>query len=136
MTDPAAWYPWLKFLHRTLATLSILGFVTRWVLSMRGAAVMAHPAMRIWPHLIDTGLLASAIALAVLASVSPWGDAWLGAKVIGLLAYIGLGMMALGRARGSRSRLIAGIAAIAVYAQIVACAIAKSPWGILALTLR
>ena len=55
---------------------------------------------------IDTVLLASAIALAVLTSQYPLAQGWLTAKVVGLVVYILCGMMALRRGRSIATRAI------------------------------
>ena len=45
--------------------------------------------VKIVPHLVDTLLLASAVALAVMSHQYPLANGWLTAKVAGLLIYIG-----------------------------------------------
>jgi hypothetical protein len=47
------------------------------------------------PHVVDSCLLLSAIGLAWMAGQYPFVHGWLTAKIVGLLAYIGLGMLAL-----------------------------------------
>jgi uncharacterized membrane protein SirB2 len=56
---------------------------------------------------------------------------WLTAKIVGLLAYIALGMVALrfGRTRGTRAA--AWIAALATFGYIVSVAVTKDPRGFL-----
>lgn len=136
MSSIATWYPWLKAVHVTAAIISLSGFLWRWVLLMRGSNRMANRWMRVWPHVNDTVLLASAIGLASLAGVAPWRDAWLGAKVVGLLLYIGLGMIALRHARSASQRRWAGVAAVGTFGFIVAAAWWKSPLGWLTPLLR
>ena len=51
------------------------------------------------PHVVDTVLLASAIALAVMTHQYPLANRWVTAKVAGLLVYIGLGTIALKRGK-------------------------------------
>lgn len=84
--------------------------------------------MKIVPHVIDTVLLLSAIVLAgILAQMGASSD-WLVAKVIGLIAYIVLGMIALKRGRTLQVRIAAFIAALAVLGYILAVAFSKQPW--------
>ena len=79
------------------------------------------------PHLVDTLLLASAVALAVMSHQYPLANGWLTAKVAGLLIYIGLGTVALKRGRTRRVRVTAWLAAQAVFFYIVAVAITRQP---------
>jgi uncharacterized membrane protein SirB2 len=57
----------------------------------------------------------------------PFVAGWLTAKVVALVVYIGLGMVALRRGRSRRARITAWIAAQAVFLYIVAVALARSP---------
>ena len=56
----------LKHIHLTCVLLSGLGFVLRGFWMLRRAARLQQKWVRWVPHVVDTGLLASAIALAVL----------------------------------------------------------------------
>ena len=62
----------------------------------------------------------------------PFSAGWVTAKVIGLLAYILLGTVALKRGRTRGVRIAAFAAAILVYAWIVSVALSKNPLGWLA----
>ncbi|HVJ73474.1 MAG TPA: SirB2 family protein, partial [Casimicrobiaceae bacterium] len=57
---------------------------------------------------------------------------WIGAKVVALVVYIALGMIALKRGRTFAVRAAAFFAALATFGYIVSVAITKSPWGALA----
>jgi hypothetical protein len=59
----------------------------------------SNQLVRVLPHIVDTVLLGSAIAMAVISAQYPFAADWLTAKLIGLLIYIGCGTMALKRAR-------------------------------------
>lgn len=122
----------IKHLHVTCVVLSLTGFLLRggWMLS--GSALLQHRLTRILPHLVDTTLLLSAIWLAVAIRQYPFDAAWVTAKVLGLLAYIGLGTVALKRGRTRTIRLAALGAAIAVYLWIVSVAFSKNAAGFLA----
>ncbi|MBS0325279.1 MAG: SirB2 family protein [Proteobacteria bacterium] len=123
----------LRLLHETAAAISIAGFVARGWAKFTGAGWVAHRAVKILPHVVDTILLASAIALAWLLRLSPLAAPWLAAKIVGLVAYIVLGMVALrvGRTRGVRAAAFA--AAIVTFAYIVSVAFTKDPRGFLVL---
>lgn len=123
----------LKHFHITCVVLSIAGFTLRGGWSITGSPLLRARPTRVLPHIIDSCLLASAIALAWLAGFVPFVDGWLTAKIFGLLAYIGLGAVALRPARPRTQRALAFAGALAVYAYIVSVAITKSPLGSLAL---
>lgn len=117
----------LKYLHVSCVVLSYALFLVRGVWMMRSSPLLAQRGVRIVPHAVDTVLLASAIAMAVAIRQYPFTVPWLTAKLVGLVAYIALGMIALKRGRTKRVRLTAWIAAQLVFLYIVAVAVNKSP---------
>ncbi len=116
----------VKYLHVSCAALSYAGFVARGILMMRAAPMLQTPWIRIVPHIVDTGLLASAIALAVMSQRYPFVEPWLTAKVLALLVYIGVGTVALRRGRTRRGRITAWIIAQLVFIYIAAVAVTRS----------
>ena len=118
-------YPLLKYLHVGCALLSFLLFFLRGIWMMRDSPALARRWVRIVPHIVDTVLLASAIALAILLKLNPLETPWLAAKIGGLAIYIGLGTVALRRGRTCGVRLVTWVAAIAVFAYIVSAAVTK-----------
>jgi len=87
--------------------------------------------VRVLPHVVDTVLLASAIALAVTIGQYPLVNGWLTAKAFGLIAYIVLGTIALKRGRTLGIRITALCGALLVFSYVVTVAITKSvvPFG-------
>jgi len=122
----ATTYTLLKYLHVSCVVLSGTGFVLRGIWMLQGSTMFARHWVRIAPHLVDTVLLASAIALALMLGQYPLVHGWLTAKVLGLIAYIVLGTIALKRGRSLRIRFVAFCGALAVFAYIVAVAMTKS----------
>ncbi|MCX7184166.1 MAG: SirB2 family protein [Nitrosospira sp.] len=120
-------YAVLKMIHVASVILSYLLFTLRGVWMMQDSSTLQRRWVKIVPHVIDTVLLTSAIALAMTIQQNPLNDAWLGAKVAGLLLYIGLGMVALKRGKTRKVRITAWIAAHAVFFYIVLVALTKSP---------
>lgn len=112
-------YTVLKAVHVGAVALSLAGFVTRFALVLGESPLARTRFARIAPHVVDTVLLASAIALAWTIGAVPVRDDWLTAKIVGLLVYIVLGSLALRRARTRPVRALCGILAIAVFAFIV-----------------
>ena len=118
----------LKLVHISAAALSFTLFFLRGVRLLRESPVLRHRWTKIIPHTIDTVLLASAIALAWQLGYTPFNSPWLAAKIIALLLYIGLGMLAFRFARSRRARLLAWLSAQAVLLYIVAAALSHNPF--------
>ena len=121
-----------KSMHELCALASFMLFFVRGVWMLREAPQLSRRWVKILPHGIDTVLLASAVALTLMVHQYPLTDAWLSAKLIGLLVYIGLGLVALryGKTRGVRAA--AWIGALAVFLYSVSVALAHDPLGFFA----
>jgi uncharacterized membrane protein SirB2 len=80
---------------------------------------------------VDTVLLASAAWLAWFLGQVPFVHGWITAKVLALVLYIVLGMLALRRGRTKRQRAAAFVAGLATVAYIVAVALTRdaTPWS-------
>ncbi|HKI63565.1 MAG TPA: SirB2 family protein [Burkholderiales bacterium] len=124
---------WIKSIHVGSVGLSIAGFIARGALMLRDSPLLRARFVRVAPHVVDTVLLASAVWLAWLMHVYPFVDGWITAKVLGLLAYIALGTIALKRGRTPRVRVAAFAAALVTVAYIVWVAVTHDPRGPLAL---
>ncbi len=77
--------------------------------------------------MVDSALLASAIAMAVTTRQYPLVAEWLTAKVVALAGYIALGMIALKSGRTRGVRITAWLAAQTVFFYIVAVALTRNP---------
>jgi uncharacterized membrane protein SirB2 len=119
-------------LHLATVALSLSLFAFRGILMMAGSRWLESRMLRITPHLVDTILLVSALWLTTLIHQYPFRDAWLTAKVAGLVAYIVLGSIALRRGRTRRVRVAAFIAALCTVAWIVSVALTRHPAGVFA----
>ena len=123
----------IKTLHQAAVALSILGFFARGAASFAGAAWIRSRPARTLPHIVDSVLLLSALWLAWTLRLSPMAAPWLLAKIIGLLVYIALGVVALKPGRPEPVRATAFVAALVVFGWIVSVAITKNPLGFFAL---
>lgn len=124
-----AYYLYIKLAHIGLVLGSGALFAVRGLMLQLGMRwPMAKPVRRL-SIVIDTCLLISAILLLVILHLNPVETAWLATKIILLLVYIVLGVLALHRARTRRKRLIAYLAALAVFAFIYSVARAHHPYG-------
>lgn len=119
----------IKHLHVTAAVLSILFFIVRAYWSVSGSALLQRRVVKILPHVIDTVLLVCGVILA--AMIGP-EQPWILAKIIALIAYIGVGTIAIKRGKTPRTRGYAAIVAVAIFFYIVGVALAHNPLSWLA----
>lgn len=120
-------YETLKWLHVAAVIASGTGFVARGALMLARLPLLETRFVRVAPHVIDTVLLSAAIAMTVLAEISPHAHPWLAAKIIGLIVYIVLGAVALRYGRTRRVRALALVGALAAFAYIVGTALQRDP---------
>lgn len=118
----------LKSIHISCVASSYMLFFLRGIWSLNGSAIMSQRWVKIVPHVVDTLLIVSAVALAFSIRQYPFVDAWLTAKLLALLLYIGLGFVALRYGRSKTVRLSAWIIAQLVFIYIVMVAIGHNPW--------
>jgi len=123
----------LKLIHVSCAFASISGFGLRGYWMVSDNPLLQHRLSKVLPHVIDTLLLGSAISLLMVLHLSPLVHLWLGAKIIALLLYIGLGMAALRFGRTKKIKISAWLLALLMAGYIVSVAYSKSPWGLLQL---
>lgn len=116
----------LKHIHMSCAAISGSLFVLRGIWMMQSSARLQARWVKILPHLVDTALLASAISLALISHQYPFAQNWLSAKLLALIAYIVLGTVALKRGPTQKIRTLAWLAALLVFAYIIAVAFSKS----------
>ena len=119
-------YQVAKHIHQAAAALSLTLFFVRGVWMLTDSPNLAQRWVRTAPHINDTVLFAAALYLAYQTG---W-HAWIGAKIIALFVYIGVGMVALHGGRSKSVRAVAWLAALAVFFYIVAVAMTKEvmPW--------
>ena len=111
-------YTFIKIVHMTCAMLSVLGFLGRGVLKIQGSDIVEKKLVKILPHVIDTVLLVSAITLVIMSGQYPWVAPWVGAKIAGLVIYIGLGVVVMRTAKTQQVRVIAFVLALLTAAYI------------------
>lgn len=118
-------YLLLRDLHITCVVLSGIGFFLRGIWRLIDSPLYLRRWAKVLPHLIDTVLLSSAIALAVLSQQYPLEQPWLTAKVTGLLAYIGFGMAAFRFSGDKRRMAFFFVLALCAYGYIVSVALTR-----------
>ena len=115
----------LKNVHVLLAVVTGLGFLMRSVWAFTAPDRLQQKWVRIAPHVIDTLLLLAGVVLVINLSMS-FTDSWLVAKLVGLIAYIGFGVMTL---RGSGTvRAVGFVCALLCLGYIFAVALTKQTW--------
>lgn len=120
-------YAVIKGVHVMCVIASASLFVLRGLWLIQDSGKLSLRWVRTAPHIIDTFLLISAILLSIGIQQYPFTDGWLTAKVVALLVYIGLGMVAIRHGRNRQTRIIAWIAALVVLAYIIGVAITRNP---------
>lgn len=123
----------LKTLHVLSAIASIGGFILRGYWMFTANILLDRRIAKTLPHIIDTVLLGSAVGMLVIWHSSPFSMSWLSVKIVALLVYIGLGMMALRFGKTRRVRTSFWLMALVVAAYIVSVALTKSAQGFLIL---
>jgi len=117
----------LKHIHLTTIAITILLFLLRGFWMMIESGQLQKKWCKIVPHINDTLLLVSAIGLMMTLQQYPFVHHWLTAKLLGLIAYIVLGTIALKRGKTKSVRIIAFFASLAVLGYIAGVAINHNP---------
>ena len=115
----------VKYLHITFAVISGSFFLLRGIWMLLDSSMLQQRWVKVVPHVVDTLLLTTALVMVFWSGQYPFVQAWLTAKVVALIVYIGLGTMALKRGRTKAARVGALLAALAVFAYIVAVALTR-----------
>lgn len=129
----ASYYLEIRLLHVGCVALSGALFTVRGLMRIADMPSANHRALRCVSWVIDSTLLGAAILLALIVRQYPFVDTWLTTKVLLLLVYIGLGTVALRRARTRAGRTAAFVSALLTFGYIVGVAVAHDPAGWIAL---
>ncbi|WP_422528681.1 SirB2 family protein [Serratia fonticola] len=124
-------YMALKHLHLLTVAISITLFVLRFFWKWRASPMSNKRWVKITPHINDTVLFATGIALVVMFKLYPLlgMDSWLTEKLFGVIIYILLGYVALGKKTQSWNiRTLAFVLALGCLYLIVKLATTKIPF--------
>ncbi len=90
-------YMAMKHIHLVAIALSVLLFVTRYIMMMANSSLLNKKFFKVTPHIVDTILLASGVALIFITGFMPFtaANGWLTEKLTCVLAYIALGYVTL-----------------------------------------
>lgn len=107
-------------LHGLFVILSLVLFSLRGYWMLRDCPALQMRWVKIAPHIIDTLLLLTALWAAWLLFWSHGTHpAFITVKIVGLIVYIALGLVALKLGKTKAIRLAAFIAALSVYAYLI-----------------
>lgn len=124
-------FQFVLYLHIASAIFSVSFFTLRYWWMHHRSALLEARWVHVLPHIVDSVLLLSGVALVVMTRYFPFTEegAWLTEKLFGVIIYIFLGFVALGRRRprSQQSRFIAFLLALMVLCIIVKLAITKVP---------
>ena len=120
-------YAIIKAIHITCVVVAFAGFVLRGIWLMQESALLRHPFTKRLPHVVDTLLLLSALVLVYLSAQYPFEQNWLTAKLVALIVYILLGMVALRWGKSRQVRIAAWFVAVMVFVYIVWVALTRNP---------
>ena len=123
----------VKTIHVAFVALSFAGFFIRGIWMLRDSTLLRQRWVRITPQVVDTVLLVSAIVLAIQLRYSPMEQPWLMAKIIALVIYIAVGLVALRFGSSKRVRLAAWLLGLFIFMYIGSVAMSKSALGWFAL---
>lgn len=115
-------------IHGLAVVLSLLGFIVRGIWMLRDSPRLKAKWVKITPHIVDTVLLLSALVASYLLF---WrygaNPAYVTVMIVGLVVYIGLGLVALRLGKTKAIRASAWVLAILVFLYISAAGGMKTP---------
>jgi uncharacterized membrane protein SirB2 len=100
-------------------------FTIRYVWMIQESHWLQQRRVKFIPHMIDSLLLISGLALALILHQYPWTQTWLTAKLLALLFYIVMGSIALTVGKTKTIRITAGIAALIIFFYIITLALTR-----------
>lgn len=119
-------YMAFKHLHLLMVVLSVILLFIRFGMMLKGSALLQTKLLKVGPHLVDTLLILSAVALMLTINQYPFVNSWLTEKFIALLAYIALAVMAV-RGRTTAIRWLCFLGALGWLGLMVRVALSKQP---------
>jgi uncharacterized membrane protein SirB2 len=126
----AEFYPEIRLVHIAAVLASGGLFLVRGPVLFAGARTLTA-LLRYLSYAIDTVLLTAALMLMTIVRQYPFVHAWLTVKVLLLVVYIALGLIAFRSGRALTLRVGSWVAALAVYAFIISVARTHNPFGVL-----
>ena len=126
-------YLYIKYIHILCAIISISGFILRGIWLVIESPLLKHALVKKLPHFVDATLLLTALVMVFMSRQYPFVLDWLTVKVVVLIIYILLGMVALRWGRTRTVRIAAWLAAVICFLFIVSVALTRQASGVLSL---
>ena len=121
-------YAMFKHPHMLFALIALAGYFLRGLLLLLESNLLHRRWMRIWPHVVDTGLLVFGGLLVYYSSWSLQNHFWLQLKVGMFVLYVVWSFLAIGRGRVGRvTRINAWWLGMLTLVYVYALAIYKHP---------
>ena len=121
------YYPQIRAAHLLAVVLSGTLFAARGLGVLAGARWPLHAIVRYSSYAVDTVLLTAALMLVSVLPAATFANHWLTVKLVLVVVYVGLGTLALKRARTPRGRAICYLAALVVFGVVIGIARHHSP---------
>jgi uncharacterized membrane protein SirB2 len=121
-------YEMTKHLHLTFMLLSVLLFLTRFVLTLNASPILQKKALKIAPHIIDTLWIITAIGLCLMVQQYPFVNPWVTEKLLAFVMYFFMVTFALKLAKTHLMRLIGVVGALSWLAYAGMVAVTKHPY--------
>lgn len=115
----------IKHIHMLCVVLSLSFFTLRTIWGFTSSPLLSKRWIKISPHIIDTVLLLSAIALALVYTQLSFMPAWISAKIIGLIFYITFGILMFRASKNVAQRMAFFTLASLSFLYILAVAFSK-----------
>lgn len=125
-------YPQIKQFHIFIALLSGSLFAVRGAFALAGARWPRALPVKWLSYAIDTSLLTAAMMLLTILPWAMFANGWLITKILLIVAYVVLGVLAMRPQRTRRDRALYYAAALLAFAAIYGIARAHHPLGWLA----
>ena len=123
-------YPHIKWAHIACVLASGTLFAVRGLPVQVGHDGIARRIpMRVLAYAIDTALLSTALMLLSILPGALFGNGWLTIKLVLLVAYVALAMLAMHRAHAPRARLAFYASALVTYVYVLGVARMHHPLG-------
>ena len=121
------YYTQIRAAHLFAVVVSGTLFAARGLGVLAGARWPMHAFVRYSSYTVDTVLLTAALMLVSLLPAAMFANHWLTVKLVLVVVYVGLGTLALKRARTPRGRAICYVAALVVFGVVIGIARHHSP---------
>ena len=125
-------YSEIRAVHIAAVLASVSLFALRGIGLFSGASWPKATPVKLLSYTIDTVLLTAALMLTTIVQQYPFIDAWLTVKVVLLVVYIAMGILAFRGPFSERTRMMFWAGALLVFGYIFFVARTHDPFGIFA----